>query len=533
MGRAVICDIFRRRSIRRHRHLPETAPLNRISHVRNVLVSWGAFVISALAGLFLSPFVVKSLGTSGFGVWVIVTSLTGSLNFLDLGVRSAVIRFVAREHARGDHTAASRFVATARLLLLGAGALVLLASAGFAVGLEHWFTIPAPLVNEARLVLILSALTLALVLSNGVLAGTISGLQRLDVIGLTDAALELARIGLILAALSAGGGLLGLVTVGLVLALARTVVFRHYARRLYPELQPQLRRPTREDVVAILSVSAYSTLIYSAVGAVNQLSAIIIGAALPTAMVAYYSIGATLPIYAAALNRPIAQTVHPRASRLDALGDADGLRTMILDTARYSALVLLPLVLTFVLRGRTFIGVWMGDEFREPSGNVLAVLSLGIVLNGTRHVMQAAFFGSGRHKSLAPWYLGEAAITIALTAAVVVPFGIEGAAWAAVVPGAVVTLGVFPVLAQRGFGIGPARLVGHTLLRPLAAMLPFAFVLYVMDARVTASGYVSFFAQVAAALPVAILGAWTIGLRADERIAATAAIRRRLARGGT
>lgn len=501
-----------------------------VSHLRNVVSSWGAFLLSAVAGLFLSPFVVRSLGTSAFGVWVLVSSLTGTLNFLDLGIRSAVIRFVAREHAKADHVAASRMVSTARVLLLVAGAGVVVVGAVLSASLTKWFQVPPELVFEARVVAVVSAATLAVVLSNGVLAGTVSGLQRIDIIGLTDATLELARIVLILVTLGSGGGLIGLAIIGLVLALVRTVVFSRAVKLLYPDLEPLIRKPASDDVRAVLSVSAYATLIYSAVGAVNQASSIIIGAFLPTAMVAYYSIGATLPIYAAALNRPIAQTVHPRASRLDALGDAAGLRRLILDTARFSALVLLPMVLTFIIRGQSFIGIWMGDEFRTPAGQVLSVLALGIILNGTRHVMQAAFVGSGRHKSLVPWYLGEAAITVLATAVVVPRFGISGAAWAAVVPGAVVTLGVFPMLALKGFGVPPRTLWTQTLLRPLIAMLPFGFVTWLIEHELAVTGYVAFFGQVALALPVALVGAWSLGLSAPERSMLAAAVRSRLGR---
>ncbi len=487
--------------------------------------SWGAFLLSAVAGLFLSPFVVRSLGTSGFGVWVLVSALTGSLNFLDLGVRSAVIRFVAREHARGDHAAASRVVGTARILLLAAGGLAVLGGVVFAVGLPTWFQIPAELQREAQIVALLSAGTLAVVLSNGVLAGTISGLQRLDIIGLTDAALELARIALILLILSAGGGLVGLVLIGFLLALSRSVIFGRAARRLYPQLVPALRRPDRADVRAVLSVSAYSTLIYSAVSAVNQVSSIIIGAYLPTTMVAYYAIGATLPIYAAALNRPIAQTVHPRASRLDALDDAAGLRSLLLDTSRFSALVLLPVVLTFIIRGHTFIGIWMGEEFREPSGRVLSVLALGILLTGTRHVAQAAFVGSGRHRSLAPWYLAEAAVAIGGTLLVVPRFGIVAAAWAVVIPGALVALGVFPVLARAGFGVPMRSIWTQTLVRPLIAMIPFALITLLLERRLPPDALLLFFLQVGLTLPAAALGAWYVGLEPSERARLTAAIR--------
>jgi O-antigen/teichoic acid export membrane protein len=501
-----------------------------ISQIRNVLASWGAFALSAGAGLFLSPFVVHSLGATGFGVWVVIGSLTGTLNIFDLGMRSAVIRFVAREHARGDHDVASRLAATARVLFIAAGGLVVVVATVLAAGLGAWFTIPAEMLGVSRLVLAVSAASLAIVISNGLYGGIISGLQRLDVLGFTDFGVEVVRIVLVLVVLSLGGGLVGLALIQLLTTLLRRLIMQRTAARLYPELHLALRRPAREDVVSILSVSAYSTVIYTSVNAVSQASTIIIGAVLPLQMAAFYAIGATLPTYAAAMNRPIAQTVHPRASRLEALGDSAGLQSLILTTGRYSALLLLPMVLTFLVRGHTFVGIWMGPQFRGPAGDVLAVLGLGMIFAGTRHVMQAAFVGSGRHKPLGPWYVGEAVVIVLVTIFVVPRWGILGAAWATVVPGVVMASIVLPTLCRANFGVNPAAVWWEFWARPLLAMMPFAAVSAWLDQGTSPESYLAFFAQVFATLPVAAAGALVIGLDQDERTAVVERTRRMISR---
>jgi len=494
-----------------------SAPL-RVSNVRNVLANWGAFVISAAAGLFVSPFVVRTLGASSYGVWIIIGSLTGTLNFLDLGIRSAVIRFVARNHAREDHDAASRIVGTARLVLLSAGGIVLLLSGVFAARLEIWFNLPPELAPTARLVLIIAAATLAIVLSNGLYGGILTGLQRLDLIGATDSGIELVRIVLTLVVLGLGGGLIGLVMVGLLLTLVRRSIYGRAVARLYPQLNTGLRRPLRDDLSAIFSVSAYSTLIYSAVSVTSQAHTLIVAAFSSAQMVAYFAVGGTLPLYAAALNRPIAQTVHPRASRLEGLNDVDGLRALVLDTSRFSALILLPMVITLVFRGESFIGIWMGEEFRVPAGRVLSILSVGIMFSGSRHVIQAAFIGSGRHKTLAPWYLGEAAVMVLAGLWAVPRFGITGAAFASVIPSMAVTTILFPLLVRLTFGIPTAVLWGKAWVQPLVALLPFTVLTVWVDGTWPATSYATFFAQVAASLPLAAFGVWTVGLTSVERV---------------
>jgi len=39
-------------------------------------------------------------------------------------------------------------------------------------------------------------------------------------------------------------------------------------------------------------------------------------------------------------------------------------------------MLILPVVITFALRGRAFIGLWVGDEYASLSGTVLRILSI-------------------------------------------------------------------------------------------------------------------------------------------------------------
>jgi O-antigen/teichoic acid export membrane protein len=496
---------------------PGPAPLVGVSHVRNVIASWGSFGVAVVAGLFVSPFVVHTLGTSAYGVWILVGSLTSSLNILDLGVRSAVTRFVAREHARSDHERAGRMASTARLLFLGAGTVAVLVSFLLSFGLEHWFTIPADLVGVARLTLVIAGVSLAVVLSNSLYGGILLGVQRLDLIGLSDTAIEVARIGLVVSVLALGGGLAGLALIGLLLGLLRHEYMRRASARLYPALRLRFARPRGSDVRAILDVSAFSTLLYVSGTIIAQVNTLVVGALLPVSMVTYYAIGGVLPQYARALNRPIAQTVHPRASRLESTGDAAGLREMICSTGRYSTLVVMPMAVTFITRGHTFIGIWMGEAFKALSGQVLLVLSLGLITSVARHVVQAAFVGSGRHRRLAVWYVLEAATAAALSVMFVSRWGIAGAPWAVVLPGMAVSMVVMPMLLWRHFGIHPTAVWGQVWMRSLVAMVPFAAASFAVDRWWPTGTYAGFFGQILLILPLAAVGALYVGLTAEER----------------
>ena len=67
----------------------------------NVLMNWIATGVGMLVPFFLTPYVVRHLGPAAYGVWILSAATVSYLNLLDLGMRSAVIRFVSKAYAQG------------------------------------------------------------------------------------------------------------------------------------------------------------------------------------------------------------------------------------------------------------------------------------------------------------------------------------------------------------------------------------------------------------------------------------------------
>src|SRR5438093_8054143 len=110
--------------------------------IRNVGSSWASFVVSLVIGLFLSPYIVHSLGDGAYGAWVLLSSLVGYLGLFDLGTRGAVTRYVATYHAARRHEEARRIASTALVLFGGLGLLAIAGSVLLALLVNHAFRVP-------------------------------------------------------------------------------------------------------------------------------------------------------------------------------------------------------------------------------------------------------------------------------------------------------------------------------------------------------------------------------------------------------
>jgi O-antigen/teichoic acid export membrane protein len=488
------------------------------STFRNVAANWIAFVFIAFSSFFLSPFVVRTLGDTAYGTWSLLTSMVGYLGLLDLGIRSAVMRYVANHHGakRHDQSAAITRAGLALFAVLGGVAVL---AAIVAALIVPAFNVPPEFVRAARVVIVLGGITVATTLISAPFGAIVSAMQRFDLSSFVDIFLEIARIVAIVTALRMGASLVALAVIQLSIAGARGLANWYLAGVLYPESRTAAAPWDRSHVRTVFVFGAVSSAIFVSRQVIFSADAMVIGAFLPVAAITLFVIGANLTDYARAVVNGFAATVTPRVSRLDAQADHGALRALILDSGAIASLVVLPIAITLLMRGGTFIGLWMGEKYAAPSGQVLAVLSIALAFWAGHQVMAVALMGLNRHRPLAIAYAAEAATNLALSVALVQRTGIMGVAWATTVPSLIVTLVVSPVLLRHIVQIPIAVTFARVWARPLIAMLPFAAASWLMDSRTAPGSVLVFFLQVGALLPLAIAGSWFVALDPATRSA--------------
>ena len=165
---------------------------------------------------------------------------------------------------------------------------------------------------------------------------------------------------------------------------------------------------------------------------------------LSVGMVTFFAIAGNLMNYSRALIRGISTTVSPRASALEVIGRPQELQIFLLKALGFASLVIMPIAVTFLLRGSSFIRLWMGEQYGEQSGRVLWILAWALLFMASDQVAVSTMLGVGKQKLMAFVVLGEAICNLVLSVALVRPLGIYGVAWGTVVPSVVVSLCFWP-----------------------------------------------------------------------------------------
>jgi len=486
----------------------ETRQVRHRSPFQSVLSNWAGFIVAACIALFLSPFVVRHLGNTAYGIWVLIGSLTGYLGLLDLGVRGAVTKYVSSFHAVGSHEEVRRVASSALLIFVGAGTLAVLVSVALAIFGVSALDIPSSYRATAQIILVLAGINIAVSLVSGVFGGILVALQRFDLVNAIEILSGILRAAAVVIVLEIGFGLIALAAVQLVFAIATCLFYARISLQQYPQLSLSLWDTDRQHLRKIFSFSSYAFVIAISTKLVFSTDSVVIGAFLPVSFITFFAIAGNLINYSRDLISGISTTAAPRASALDAAADKEGVRRVLLKSAQFATIVILPIAITLMLRGKTFIRLWMGAQYAEQSGHVLWILMLSSVFVAGEQAVTSTIMGIGKHKPLAGVYLAEGLCNLGLSIALVHSMGIYGVAWGTTLPSLAKSFFFWPWYVRRILRIPVWEYVSSNWLRPIAGAAPFAVISYLIERQWAVTYLGVFFLQIVAILPFAALGYW-------------------------
>jgi O-antigen/teichoic acid export membrane protein len=496
--------------------------IQRLSY--NAILNATAFLITAVVGFFLSPYLVAHLGATQYGVWSLITGMVGYLGLLDLGIRQAVSRYTARHHATGAHGESSLIVSAALRLFGCFGIVAILLSCVLAWFAPLFFNIPAALANEARVLIVLCGCSIAVALIGGVFGGIVTGLERFDVQCGLDILITAVRAVAIVVALYLGYGLVVLACIQLSASVLECIVYAGAARTLYRQLRIRLWDVLGPHIWTVLSFGSSLSLLYLVSKIIYYSDSVVIGAFLPIEQVTFFVIAGSLCVYARELPRSLSTLMTPRVSALTSVGSGH-VGDLILSVAQTATLVSAAIAITFILRGKSFISLWMGPAYGPLSGEVLQILAVVVWLEASRSVTIYSLTGMAKQHMIIPGVVVEAIVNLALSVVLVQRLGIVGVALGTLIPNVLVSLGYFPQRLSSATGASVGLIYRRELVLPTLACVPFGLATALTERLFPAGNLAAFFFQVLLALPLVPLAAWFVCLSGPQKEQARSAMR--------
>lgn len=447
--------------------------------IKNVGSSWSALAVNVLVGIFLSPYILHHLGDTAFGLWILIFSTTGYYGLFDLGIRSSIIRYVARYSATDSKEELNRLANTA---LFGYCAIGLVTMA-ITLILSHYvstiFRIPADFVRAARWLLLMVGASVSLGFPLGLFGGILEGLQRFYLMNLTRTSSYLLRAFFIVLALRHGQGLLTVAFITVTLPLLASLVNVAAVYRVLP-IQLGAKYVSRSSLRQIASYSGSAFLIIVAQRLRFNTDAVVIGTFVSAAAVTYFTIGSRLVEYSWQIVDSLAQIFVPMSTQSHAKGDIDGLRKILIVGNRASAFIIFPITAVLTILGKSIIEVWVGSKYVATSYPVLLVLLYPMTLMLAQSASLRTLWGMAKHRTWGWVVLVEGVSNLILSIILVRLYGIMGDAVGTAIPLTCSMILFLPGHLCRLLQIRIGTYLYGAFLLPFALCIPLVSVLLLM-----------------------------------------------------
>jgi len=484
-----------------------------IAILKNVGSSWFALGLNILVGLFLSPYILHHLGDEAFGLWVLIFSITGYYGLFDLGIRSSIVRYVAKYSTIAEDNELNRLINTALFAYSGIGtvAILITITASFYVG--SIFRMSGSSLHLARWLFLMVGSAVALGFPLGIFGGILEGLQRFSTLNLISVSSTVVRALMIVFALRHGRGLLTVALITVSLPLITSLINATVVLRLLP-LHFGLKHLNRDSLKRIASYSGTTFIIIVALRLRFKTDAVIIGTFVSSAAITYFTIGSKLMDYAGDVVSGLAQVFVPMSSRSDATGDLAGLRKIFVAGNRACALIILPIAAILIILGKSVIEAWVGTRYVATSYSVLLVLVIPYTLMLSQSASSRVLFGMAKHRTLAIVTLLEGGANIFLSIFLVRKFGILGDAAGTAIPLLCTTLFFLPRHLCRALKLRIRIYLREAFLLPLLLCAPLVATLLLMHRWFIAHNYWQLAIQMGIGLAVYGIGlSWAIWTR--------------------
>ena len=374
--------------------------------VRNTAATYLRFVIVLLVQFFTFPYLLNTLGEVAFGIYGFFWAIAGYLVLLDLGMSSAVVKYVAKCKAVADWLGLNKIVSTIFTIYLAFGLLALVVTGVIILMLpafQNFRELPPDMLANARLAFVMIGLNIAMVLILSTFRSMLIGVQRLDLVNFAEAAIQVLYGISIFAFIHgpkerAAQNLLIATTSFTAATFLTGIAYIVMTWRAFPHAKISFRLFDRTQLRELFSFSLAVIILRIAIMFTYGTDQIILGIFAVFATVAIYQIAVRTSEMVRTFVSSASNVFEPLVSELHSAARGEDLSRLYLLFTKMSFSVGLPIVMLAMIFLQPFIVAWT-LETNQTVPWVLAILLIVALLDLTHISASKVLLMTEKH-----WY---------------------------------------------------------------------------------------------------------------------------------
>ncbi|MEY3219315.1 MAG: hypothetical protein RIT27_672 [Pseudomonadota bacterium] len=440
--------------------------LQRSNLFLNMLSNWAALLVAVLVGFFLTSYIIGHLGKTGFGIWTLINAIISYYNVLDLGVSSALTRYVARDAGKKDFISLNLTINTTLVFFCVIGLVIFSFSFGIATPLIDFFHVEMESQADFSFLILMLGISMSLLFPGNFFGSILKAHEQFFVANMVNILVTLFRTILVIIFLNMDLGLKGLGYANVASAVLNLILYYILCLKLFPQIKFNLLGAKFQTFKMLMGFGAATMVMEIASILRFDLDSFVIGKWLDLSAVGTFAVaGLLMRYYVMFLNSATITTFTPRFASLEGEGNYQELKALYLKSLSIGAFLSFGIATPIIMYGEQFVLLWAGKEFIEAVP-VLWLMAASFALTMAQSSSVAMMYALHKHQIFAVVSLVEGIANLLLSIYLAPKYGIVGVALGTAIPMIFVKLILQPLYLTRIVDV-PLISYVSTLLPPL------------------------------------------------------------------
>ena len=331
------------------------------------VLNYMVILLNTIVGLLYTPYMLRMMGQSEYGLYALVASVISYLTILDLGLGNAVIRYTAKFRAEGKQTEQYEMFGMFMVLYLVIGVIALLSGSilYFNVDILFGSTMSAIELDKARIMVAMLIFNVAFTFPMSIFGSIITAYERFVFPRVVNITRIILNTVVMICLLHLGYKAVAMVVVQTVFNVLTLLLNYIYCRRyLKIKMYYKKFRWGFLKEVAIYSFWIFLNVVMDRI--YWNSGQFVLGAMVGTAAVAVFAVAIQLQHMYMQFSSSISGLFLPKVTSMVAIGNDDNaLSDLFIRTGRIQYIIMALVLSGFIVFGKQFILLWAGTEYEE------------------------------------------------------------------------------------------------------------------------------------------------------------------------
>lgn len=363
------------------------------------VLNYVVIVLNVLVGLLYTPYMLRAMGQSEYGLYSLVASVIAYLTILDLGFGNAIVRYTAKYRAEGKQTEQYEMFGMFLVLYVVIGVIALLAGLGLYFNVDKLFdqTMTAEEISRAQTMMLILVFNLAFTFPMSIFGSILTAYEEFvfpKIISIIRIVLNTVIMIVLLQMGYRAVAMVVLLTVFNVISLLLN--FAYCKGKLHIQIHFKSFKWEFLREVAVYSFWIFLNVIMDRV--YWSTGQFVLGAVSGTIAVSVFAIAIQLEHLYMQFSTSISSVFLPKVTGMVALKNNEKeVSDLFIRVGRIQNIVMSFILFAFIVLGRSFVILWAGADYEEAY--IMALLffvalyipliqNLGITILQARNQMQ-------------------------------------------------------------------------------------------------------------------------------------------------